>query len=122
MGGKNPYYLTLRLSANISTKSSAHNFEDIHLIFRVRGDICIFRFSDQILVTIQSLVTPGKIMNNWDNPYYLTLRLSANISKKSNAHNFGYIVLILCLVGDIDYKIKWSNLGENRMVNHVWKK
>ena len=56
-----------------------------------------------------------KWSNFGENPYYLTLQLAANVSKKSRTHNFGDINLILCMQGDMDDRIKWSFFGENRI-------
>ena len=47
-----------------------------------------------------------KILKIAKNPYYLTLRLAANISQKSSAHNFRDINLISCMWGDIADRIK----------------
>ena len=71
--------------------------------------------TDSILVKIGSLSKSEK--NYRENPYYLALRLSANISKHSSAHNFLNIHLIFCLRGDMYSKIEWSNLGENGIIS-----
>ena len=63
-----------------------------------------------------------KILKIAKNPYYLTLRLSANISKKSSAHNFLNIHLIFRVMVDMPNKIKWSNFGENRIISKVLNK
>ena len=78
--------------------------------------------TDSILVKIGSLSKTEKNIENRENPYYLTLRLSANISKNSSAHNFLNIHLIFGVMVDMPSKIRWSNFGENRIISKFLNK
>ena len=57
-------------------------------------------------MTIETLATPGIFFFNRENPYYLTLRLSANISpKKYSAFICRNISPTLMVFSDIGSKI-----------------
>ena len=74
------------------------------------------------MVKIGSLSHSGKIIENRENPYYLTLQLLSNISKKSRAYNFLDINLIFRMSGDMSSRIEWLNFSDNRTINQVLKK